>query len=301
MLTILLLLSVAFLLTAPDATHSQASGAESESESDALRVMTWNVRCANAGDAAQGHGWPDRLPLVLAQVQQHTPDLLCVQEALDSQMDDLRAALPDYESFGVGREDGLEKGEYAAVFYRRARFERLHGETIWLSPTPDRPGKGWDAALERIATRVRLREKKGARRSFELWNTHFDHQGQRARLESARLLKSRIESADLPTVLVGDFNAVAATPEYRELTSNATLRDARAISEAPPSGAPGSFVGWSQPLHALGWIDHIFVTAGLRVTRIEVPTSGFERTPHPSDHLPIVADLLLLPRHRETR
>jgi len=78
--------------------------------------------------------------------------------------------LPEYAWVGVGRTDGIdqvrlfslqlslfayqsrfEKGEFAAILYRKTRIELIKNETIWLSQTPHVIGsRGWDAALERI-------------------------------------------------------------------------------------------------------------------------------------------------------
>src|SRR3546814_16762451 len=72
--------------------------------------------------------------------------------------------------------------------YRTDRFTLLAAGTFWLSQTPDRPGKGWDAAYPRIASWARLRDRT-ASQTLLVVNTHFDHVGQVARVESAKLIR----------------------------------------------------------------------------------------------------------------
>ena len=55
-----------------------------------ITLMTYNVK-----NPDPAHDWPARLPVLLEVVRRHDPDVLCVQEAFDHQMDDLRAGLPE--------------------------------------------------------------------------------------------------------------------------------------------------------------------------------------------------------------
>jgi endonuclease/exonuclease/phosphatase family metal-dependent hydrolase len=122
---------------------------------------------------------------------------------------------------GVGRDDGAEKGEMTALYFRRDRFEKLEGGHFWLSETPEIPGSvSWDSALTRMATWVRLRDRRDPRaRPILFLNTHFDHRGQQARLESARLIRRRVEvwARDHRVIVTGDFNAGEGTEPYLAL------------------------------------------------------------------------------------
>ena len=257
-----------------------------------VRLMTWNVRYANKEDEAAGQGWPQRRERVFALIKTGNPDVLCVQEPKAAQVDDLAAALAEYDHYGIGRDDGKRAGEFAAVFYKRARFEAVETQTVWLSATPDAPSKGWDAALPRIATRVRLRDKASGT-LFDVWDTHFDHVGVTARVESAKLLNARAAGATIPTVLAGDLNTQPTDPAYPAMVAQGALRDARQISESQPTGSVGTYCGWKQPIKASGPIDYIFASKDVRVARYEVSTRGFEQLPNLSDHLPVVAELLI--------
>ena len=170
-----------------------------------MTVMTFNIRYDNPDDK---YTWESRkLPLSWF-VREAAPDIIGFQEALRHQVDDLQGLMPEYYYFGVGRDDGEEKGEFAPIFYRKDRWLLLESETIWLSDDPYEVGSiGWDAELPRIATECRFKHIATGREVMII-NTHFDHIGEEAREESARLLRNRIQFMDnnLPVVLMGDFN-----------------------------------------------------------------------------------------------
>ncbi len=258
----------------------------------ALRLMTWNIRYANHGDEKAGRGWPQRRDHVFALIKSNAPDVLCVQEPLAAQVDDLTAALSDYDHFGIGRDDGERAGEFAVVFYKRDKFECLETQTVWLSPTPDVPSKGWDAVLPRIATRVRLRDRATGT-TFDAWSVHYDHIGNKARLESSNLLRTRIANVTVPTIIAGDLNTIPTDPAYAAITAQGTLRDARQISESAPTGSVGTYMDWRPIKEAFGPIDYVFVSSAVRITKFDVPMRGFEQAPYPSDHLPVVTELLI--------
>ena len=264
-----------------------------------MKIVTWNIRYRNAEDAGKGLGWDEvRRARVVAMLQDLAPDIVAVQEALAPQMKDLRAALPDYEDVGVGRDDGVESGEYAAIFFRRARFGLRSFRTRWLSQTPDVPSRGWDAALPRIATCARLYDGQ-FKREFEFWSTHFDHRGEVARAESARYLRREIAQLMVPTLLCGDFNSAPDGTPVKEILSTengAVLRDARALSQTTPTGSLATFCGFETPLTgADNRIDYVFATTGWQIESYNVPAwKGGDDAPT-SDHRPVVVEARLVP------
>ena len=195
-----------------------------------LRVMSFNIRYNTPSDSA--NAWPYRKDLAASMIRFHHADLAGLQEALKGQIDDLVERLPGYGWFGVGRDDGRERGEFSAIFYRRDRVELLEGSTFWLSEEPDSVGSiGWDADYTRIVTWGRLRDRATGRVFFH-FNTHFDHLGEQARLESARLLVTRVKeiAGTAPVIVTGDFNCRESSEPYLVLTdstSTESLRDAR--------------------------------------------------------------------------
>jgi endonuclease/exonuclease/phosphatase family metal-dependent hydrolase len=260
---------------------------------DALRAISYNIRLDLASDG--DNSWSRRKDMVAALLRHEAPDLLGMQEVLVGQKRDLELALPDYAMVGVARDDGREKGEYSPIAYRRDRFALINSGTFWLSTTPSTPSKSWDAAFPRIATWAILRDRK-CRLSLRVLNTHFDHVGTVARRESAALISRWLAQgsrAELPTILMGDLNSPPADAGYRLLAeSSIGLRDARLVSRAPAYGPPGTFNAFSIDANAPAPIDHIFVSGGFGVERYAVVTQHWGGR-LPSDHYPVVADLLL--------
>ena len=258
---------------------------------ESLRIMSYNIRYNNPGDGERA--WNYRKEEVSALIQFYDPDLIGLQEVLHGQLMFLESQLTDYGRIGVGRDDGQQAGEYSPVFYRKNRFELLDHGTFWLSETPDRPSVGWDASMERIATWGQFRRKEESDTVFFL-NTHFDHRGEQARQESARLIRRWLadHAADYPVMATGDFNSSPTSDPYRILTEGSALRDAYTVSQLPSVGPDRSFSGFVASDSLPGdRIDYVFVGDKAKVKRHAI-ISSFRNGYYPSDHLPVVADVV---------
>jgi endonuclease/exonuclease/phosphatase family metal-dependent hydrolase len=264
-----------------------------------LRIMTFNIRYDTPADGP--NAWPQRKDIAAGTIAFHRPDVAGLQEVLVSQLRDLESLLPDYAAVGIGRDDGKEAGEFNPIFFLRARFRCLESATFWLSETPDRPGvKGWDAACARVVTWARLRDLWTGR-VLVAFNTHFDHVGETARRESAKLVLAAVEriAAGAPVVLTGDLNCTREDAAYRTLAAPGPegpgLRDARDLAVRPPYGPPASFNGFRAELATGLPIDHIFVRPGTAVLAAAIlPATLAGR--FVSDHNPVVAYVRLAPR-----
>jgi len=262
-----------------------------------VRVMTWNIRFDNPADGPDA--WPLRREFVQSLLRYHRPEVIGIQEGLIHQVREIAAGLDGYAWCGGGRDDGREAGELCAVFYDSARFDPLENGTFWLSPTPERPSRGWDAELNRICTWARLRDRRtGAR--FCVFNTHLDHRGVAAREESARLLRERIGflAGDDPALLIGDFNARPEEAPHAVLTapqgSGPALCDAWVAPERGRHGPSATFSGFDATRGIVGHrIDWILVCSNVRVLRHAILTDFRDGARFPSDHLPVVADVVL--------
>lgn len=255
-----------------------------------FRAMSYNIRVDVASDTP---AWPERRPHLINQIRFHDPDLLGVQEALPAMVANLADGLPDHAYYGVGRDDGQSAGETTTLFWKKARFERLFAETQWCSPTPDRPSRGWDAALPRTITRVVLRDLSDGN-LLDVRNTHFDHVGVQARehcaLFVARLPPAVIEGRTARVLLMGDFNVGPQSRAY-DLLVTSGLTDARTISPVI-FGPTGTFNRFDIASDNDGVaIDHVFVGPGLSVRRFAVLTDSFGGRVI-SDHFPIVVDVV---------
>jgi endonuclease/exonuclease/phosphatase family metal-dependent hydrolase len=171
-----------------------------------LNIMTFNIRYDNPGDGT--NSWEYRKENAIKMIRFEEVDVLGMQEVLASQLKDITGQLSEYNAVGVGREDGKEKGEFSPILYNKNKLTLIKSGYFWLSETPDKPSKGWDAACERIATWVQLKDKVTGKKVFVM-NTHFDHIGQVARQESVNLIKAKIAqlSEGLPQIFMGDLNS----------------------------------------------------------------------------------------------
>lgn len=256
-----------------------------------IRVATYNLRLNIASDGA--NAWPHRKALVQTLIRREGWDLFGTQEGLPEQIADLET-LGEFQRIGVGRDDGAGRGEHAAIFLRRARFELLRHGDFWLSETPDRPSKGWDGrCCHRMATWAELRDRQAPEAgSFFVFNTHFDHEGHVARRESATLLLARVQAlaGTAPTLVLGDFNSTPGS-EPLQILSRALI-DARGSSRTPPLGPEGTFNDFRTDRPARDRIDHIFHTPGITVLDYVV-TEEVVQGRLASDHHPVAVRLRL--------
>ena len=254
-----------------------------------INIATYNLRLNTPSDGP--NAWPQRRDAVKALIRYHEFDIVGTQEGLPDQIADLDA-MPGFAHVGVGRDDGKNAGEHSAIFYRTARFDlEKHGD-YWLSETPDKPSKGWDAkCCNRIASWAKLHDRVTGKRFF-VFNVHFDHQGEVARRESAKLMLKKIkEIAGNDTVIcTGDFNS---TPDTEQIKAMETVfRDARAISAEPPYGPEGTFNDFKLDSALPDRIDYLFVGPKIEVLKYAVLTDSVKAR-FPSDHLPVVARIRL--------
>jgi endonuclease/exonuclease/phosphatase family metal-dependent hydrolase len=287
----LAVLAIGLLLPHTFAADPPAGGSVS------VRVMSFNIRYGTAKDGEDR--WDKRQDFLVETIRAYNPDLLGTQEVLAEQADFLKQRLPEYGFVGAGRDDGQRKGEFSPVMFRNDRFELLAHGQWWLSPTPEKVGsKGWDAALPRIVTWARLKDRPSGV-TFLYYNTHWDHQGNVARVESGKLMRKLVEDSrgdsELPVIVTGDFNSTEETPQYKSLTvgdgTGPKLIDA--YREVHPQRQPdeasfNGFKGTKQGMR-IDWVLHSpeWVAKGAAIDRTE-------RNGHtPSDHYPVTADLEL--------
>lgn len=277
------------------ASAAPAGVVAAESSTPALRVMSFNIRYGTASDGE--NSWPLRRDLVVRTIGAFKPDLLGVQEALTFQCEFLQQHLPDFAFHGVGRDDGRQAGEYCGIFYRKDRFELVDAGHFWLSETPSTPGSvSWDSSLTRMLSWVVLRDRRAGGRELVYANTHFDHRGRQARLESARLIRRRAAEVlpEMPAILTGDFNTTEDGEPYAALVRGDTgdrtrLIDAYRTVHAERRADEASFNGWKlvEEGSRIDWILH-----SDHLTAVE---AAIDRTNDagrfPSDHYPVEAVL----------
>lgn len=264
--------------------------------------MSFNIRFGTANDGP--NRWQMRRDHVFDVIRKYHPDIIGLQEALQFQIDELGKALPRYDVFGVGRDDGKQKGEFAAILYDRDRFERQDGGTFWFSDTPEIVcSTSWGNQLCRICTWARFRDRVTGETLFH-YNVHLDHASAESRLRSARLVIDRINdrSPASNVILTGDFNAGETSPPIKAigeakitLANDSTtkhrvrLLDSYRIAHPDEKevGTFDSFVGDRTG----DKIDYIFVPQdAFDVIDADIARDNFDGA-YPSDHFPVWATL----------
>lgn len=266
-----------------------------QEQTQRIHVMSFNIRYGTANDGI--NRWDLRKEFLAETIRNFDPDLLGTQETLASQRDFIAETFPNFGVVAAGRDDGKEAGEMAALFYRKDRFEPLEQGHFWLSQTPDIVGsKGWDAALPRIATWVKLKDLQSTdSRPILFVNAHLDHKGSTARLESCRLIRSRLDAIgkDARWIVTGDFNADPKDDPYRALFDLSGVRKlADTFRVIHPNAGPneGTFSAFDATKTSGPRIDWIACSEEFQVRLARIDrTSRDGRTP--SDHFPVTAVL----------
>jgi len=259
-----------------------------------LKAMTFNIRYGKARDG-ENH-WDKRKEQVFGVIQNHSPDIVGLQEALRFQIDEIKESLPGYAEIGTARQ-GEKEGEYSAILYRIDRFVVDESGTFWLSDTPEVPSASWGNKYLRICTWGHFTDKQSSL-TFYFYNTHWDHRSQPSREKSARLIADTIQKRTHPdpAILTGDFNAGESNPAIEHLGKRKDTRNPdqpllvntfRTLH--PNEKTVGTFNGFKGKTNG-DMIDYIFATPDilpLQSTIIRDEQNGR----YPSDHFPIAAKL----------
>ena len=267
---------------------------KTEAEKSIYNVASFNIRYDNPRDG--DNRWKFRKTHVFQFMRDNKLDIIGYQEVLHNQLLDLQENLSEYDYISVGRDDGGKKGEAVSIAFLKEKFEKLDGGTFWLSEYPDSIGSvGWDAALTRIASWGKLKDKNTGT-VFMVVKTHFDHIGVEARRNSALLIISKIKEivGEYPAIVMGDFNFTEQSDEYKIITTNEfVLNDSYKVAE--------SVEGLDYTFHNFGRIDEdengghkidfIFTTPTIRVLKSHIPSAQVNSVLYLTDHNPLLAEI----------
>ncbi|KAL9043667.1 MAG: hypothetical protein Q9214_003152 [Letrouitia sp. 1 TL-2023] len=205
-----------------------------------IRLLTHNIRYATNAPFQGEELWTTRAPRLISELRFNTIHysevFVCLQEVLHQQLIDILNGLNEqhgkeakWDYTGVGRDDGKQAGEYSPILYQPAIWDLQVSKTIWLSETPEKPSKSWDAASIRILT-IGVFQHRLCKRKIVAMNTHLDDQGGRSRLKAAKIILSQISEVSddgrIPVFLAGDFNSQPNQEAYQTVTGNhSPMRD----------------------------------------------------------------------------
>ena len=252
-----------------------------------LKVMSYNIRMNTDKDGT--NAWRYRCPATLEMIMDQQPDVFGVQEALPEQVRFLEEFVIGYDGVGVGRDDGKSKGEHMSIFWNKKTVKLLKWGTYWLSETPEKPSKGWDAACYRTATWALMKDKKTGKK-FYFVNTHLDHVGKEARAKGLALIVDRIAEINpkgYPMVLTGDFNVRPDDPCLTGL--DARMKCTRKI--AAKTDNHNTYNGWGKASKDYV-IDYIYISGFSACPEYQTVTKRYQDRAYISDHYPIAARLI---------
>ncbi len=258
-----------------------------KSDSRVIRIVTWNILHGTEHGAPWSRcGWPVRKIALDRALGETAPDILCVQEALEEQVNGVASVLSTHGHVGVGRDDGRSSGEFCAIFFDSRRFEQLDGGTFWLEEPTSEPPRHTYLGPKRICTWVRLRDSV-TKRGFRVYNTH-SYLSAGARLAASRIILGQIAPGDpADAVLVtGDFNAPPEAPD-RLLFEEAGLESSEKLAGESVGEATYQFYGIR-----LKSLDDVLVDREWHVELRRVLDVKPGNT-YPSDHFGVMADLIL--------
>lgn len=254
-----------------------------------LIVASYNLRQLNDHDGA--NVWANRKEALKDLVKYHEFDIYGTQEGFLAQLKDL-LEVDGFACTGHGREDGMDKGEHSAIFYKKDRLQLLASGDFWLREDPGKPGLGWDATCcNRICSWGKFKDKETSK-IFYFFCAHFDHQGVVARVESGKLMVKKIKeiAGNFPAIFVGDLNSTPDTEQVK--TIKLFMKDSREVSKTPPYGPVGTFNGFKLDAPLNERIDYIFVSPTIEVLKYGVLTDNVDRR-YPSDHQPVVTKMMI--------
>ncbi len=252
-----------------------------------MKIMSFNIRCGDVGDVH----WYERIDDVSKTMLESGAATIGVQEATPQWMEALNKSIGHkYAYIGVGREDGINSGEYTAIFYLKDKYNLIDYNNFWISETPDVPSKGWDSACTRVCT-WGIFENKETKETFMHINTHFDHIGVVARRKSVEMILSLAQSLpELPVVFTADMNVIEGTENYLQFVNSDYFYDTK--YKAPDTMSYCTYHDTEPEKHADEVIDYVMVNDKWTVQTYKVMTEGIDGR-YVSDHYPIYAELTI--------
>lgn len=292
-----------------------------------IRLLTHNIRYATSSPFKGEEVWDIRRSRLIAELRFNTKhcseSFICLQEVLQEQLHDILSGLNGNKTtwayIGVGRDDGRQAGEYSPILYQPSIWQLQSYETVWLSKTPDRPSKSWDAASIRILT-IGEFQHRHSKKTVIAMNTHLDDQGSQSRLEAAKIILERVfhfmtkpdRSTAPPIFLAGDFNSEPDQEAYEAITSQGSpMCDLQyMISEDQRYGDQKTLTGFGHDRSTPKRIDFLFLNDQNSSASTQIGASSnegqrwsvegygvlanrFEDGIYCSDHRAVVGDLAL--------
>lgn len=248
-----------------------------------IRAISFNIHDNSDAQSEGEFAWSKRRQAVVRMITTEQPDVMAFQEARLDQLSYIDRIFRDnYRRVGFASDNGLTRGLYNAIYYDHTKLELVAHRTRWLSNTPQRVSKGWDAENLRIFTMAKFRVRATGK-EFYYVNTQLDDKGLSARKNSIVLIKGYIDlfvDNSLPVIVSGDMNVESNSEIFKPLLE-AGLSYARNTAQITDNKASFNGFGISDPRN----IDHIF-TRNIVIKKFITLTRKYG-VRYLSDHYPI--------------
>lgn len=264
-----------------------------------LRIVTFNM-LANDRDLTREefNRWHQRLPRIIATIEELNPDIIGSQELYQCQLDNLHPQIEQaFAFYGEPRSDG----ELNGVFYRKDRFKLVKSQAWTIPPI---------GQITNNVTMVQLKDLRTGQ-TLAIFNTHLAI-GANERENEIRYILEQIKpiAEQMPVILTGDLNTfphrqdLTKLPYYdgdysHRLITKAIFKDSEEVSLLGHLGPISTFTnapGDGIPFQGLGtpgvMLDHIYVSKEI-IVLIHAVQPGTVHGGFPSDHMPVVIDCLI--------
>jgi endonuclease/exonuclease/phosphatase family metal-dependent hydrolase len=264
------------------------------------KIVSANIRVDLPDDEKAGVGWSIRKDITSKILHVHKPDIICLQEVLKGQNEDMKKMFPNFQSLGFeGPEmDPIPTGYHGIaknpIMFLKSKYELIAAGTYWLSETPHLGGsKSWDTGRARHVNWVRLLDKKEGKQ-FRVVNVHLDHLSQSAREKQTALLLEETTQYDssFPQILAGDFNADASN-NVINMIKNQDWIDSyiKVHGEGEPGFTGHGFKGKAN-VSKKGRIDFVFTRGLVTPTSASIIKDDIGGR-YPSDHFFISTEVII--------
>ncbi len=284
---------------------------------DIVRVLSYNIRGDSAIDKQYNNAWEARKDKIGSLVQHYQPEIIGMQGVTKRCMLDLKQFFANYACIAT---EADEQNYDAVLFIRSDRFTVQEKQFFYLSGEKHKQHQMPLDKSHRVTVYATIFDHTTNKVCIACC-THFESKGMESRINGARMLTQELakETIDMPLILVGDFNFFVGMPVYAEksqkaydlITQNLFVHDVRNLSGGGHYGPDGTWIGWPYDKYAVSLgtvgerLDGIFVrecsvihegVLNLKVKNgalVKPLDKEFTALLYPSDHLPIIADILV--------
>ncbi len=267
-----------------------------------VRVMTFNIFNSVPDEELRFYSdvWANRSEFNVKTIKRYDPDLIGFQEFQPIHRATYEKHLSGYDHFLDGK-----RGEGTANFWKTSRFECFAAGSLLLPRSALSPEPELEDAVLMATTWVKLRCRQSGLEFIHL-NTHLNDESEAARQLGTELnlrcLTEINEQGALPVIMGGDFNCNPWSPVYYRLLKEGYVDSYRAAGHGD-SVESGTFHGFHGTRYfALEWVDQVFwrvdwimLSGGQcpwQTTSCTIVRDA-EPSVYPSNHYPVVAELLM--------